>query len=113
MAGNDDNLQLRDAPHDHQIYHNEQVLPAVGGQHGNDRPNIQQPAAAARQPGVQQELPRMTLAQYDTPDAFYVNRSGINPPPIERREFEIKTGLINLVQQKQFHGLPLRTRCIT
>ncbi|KAF3541062.1 hypothetical protein F2Q69_00022878 [Brassica cretica] len=50
MAGNDDNLQLRDAPHDHQIYHNEQVLPAVGGQHGNDRPNIQQPAAAARQP---------------------------------------------------------------
>ena len=46
----------------------------------------------------------MTLAYYDTPDAFYTDCDGIRP--IERRDFEINTGFINLVQHNQLHGLP-------
>lgn len=69
----------------------------MGGQDGN---------SAARQQAGNHGIPRMTLAHYDTPDAFYTDRAGICPPPIERREFETKPGLINLVQHSQFHGLP-------
>ncbi|CAA7023187.1 unnamed protein product [Microthlaspi erraticum] len=33
-------------------------------------------------------------------------RQGIVPPPVQNHNFEIKLGMINLVQNKMFHGLP-------
>ncbi|CAA7031574.1 unnamed protein product [Microthlaspi erraticum] len=33
-------------------------------------------------------------------------RQGIFPPPVQNHNFEIKLGMINLVQNKMFHGLP-------
>ncbi|CAA7021714.1 unnamed protein product [Microthlaspi erraticum] len=33
-------------------------------------------------------------------------RQGIVPPPVQNNNFEIKLGMINLVQNKMFHGLP-------
>ncbi|CAA7021404.1 unnamed protein product [Microthlaspi erraticum] len=32
-------------------------------------------------------------------------RQGIVPPPVQNHNFEIKLGMINLVQKKMFHGL--------
>ncbi|CAA7044072.1 unnamed protein product [Microthlaspi erraticum] len=33
-------------------------------------------------------------------------KQGIVPPPVQNHNFEIKPGMINLVQNKMFHGLP-------
>lgn len=78
----------------------------VNEREGNNAGDNQQAGVAARQQAGDYGMPRMTLAHYDTPDAFYADRSGIRPPPIERRDFEIKTGLINLVEKNPFHGNP-------
>ena len=34
-------------------------------------------------------------------------RAGIVPPPIQNNNFEIKSGLISMIQSNKFHGLPM------
>ena len=34
-------------------------------------------------------------------------RNGIVPPPVQNNNFEIKSGLIAMVQSNKFHGLPM------
>ncbi|CAE6231870.1 unnamed protein product [Arabidopsis arenosa] len=37
----------------------------------------------------------------------YNRRNGIMPPPVQNNNFEIKSGLIAMVQSNKFHGLPI------
>jgi len=34
-------------------------------------------------------------------------RQGIVPPPVQNNNFEIKSGLISMIQGNKFHGLPM------
>ncbi|CAA7027611.1 unnamed protein product [Microthlaspi erraticum] len=45
------------------------------------------------------------IGQGDAPNR-HQQRQGIVPPPVQNHNFEIKLGMINLVQNKMFHGLP-------
>nr|pir probable Athila retroelement ORF1 protein [imported] - Arabidopsis thaliana [Arabidopsis thaliana] len=35
-------------------------------------------------------------------------RQGIVPPPVQNNNFEIKSGLISMIQGNKFHGLPMK-----
>ncbi|CAA7013152.1 unnamed protein product [Microthlaspi erraticum] len=54
-----------------------------------------------------QEEPEATrpIGLGDAPNR-HQQRQGIVPPPVQNHNFEIKLGMINLVQNKMFHGLP-------
>ncbi|XP_010462887.1 PREDICTED: uncharacterized protein LOC104743516 [Camelina sativa] len=47
-----------------------------------------------------------TLRDEDAQNRLFVNRSAIQPPAPARQDYEIKHSLINLVQNRVFHGLP-------
>ncbi|CAA7027436.1 unnamed protein product [Microthlaspi erraticum] len=46
------------------------------------------------------------IGDKDNPHTFYQNRSAIVPPNVQRQDFEIKPGMIALVKDHIFHGLP-------
>ncbi|CAA7020500.1 unnamed protein product [Microthlaspi erraticum] len=86
--------------------------PADMGDNGN--PNM-----AAQLQQLQQQIEQMRKAQQDrehqpcpaigdkdNPHTFYQNRSAIVPPNVQRQDFEIKPGMIALVKDHIFHGLP-------
>ncbi|CAA7019729.1 unnamed protein product [Microthlaspi erraticum] len=50
--------------------------------------------------------PRPAIGDKDNPHTFYQNRSAIVPPNVQRQDFEIKPGMIALVKDHIFHGLP-------
>ncbi|CAA7033652.1 unnamed protein product [Microthlaspi erraticum] len=50
--------------------------------------------------------PRPSIGDKDNPHTFYQNRSAIVPPNVQRQDFEIKPGMIALVKDHIFHGLP-------
>ncbi|CAA7018898.1 unnamed protein product [Microthlaspi erraticum] len=50
--------------------------------------------------------PRPAIGDKDNPHTFYQNRSAIVPPNVQRQDFEIKLGMIKLVKDHIFHGLP-------
>ncbi|CAA7021414.1 unnamed protein product [Microthlaspi erraticum] len=50
--------------------------------------------------------PRASIGDKDNPHTFYQNRSAIFPPNVQRQDFEIKPGMIGLVKDNIFHGLP-------
>ena len=62
--------------------------------------NVVNAATARQQP---QSRP---LKTYDTPHAFYQNRSAIQLPSVQGQDYEIKPQIISLVKQHMFHGLP-------
>ncbi|XP_019100934.1 PREDICTED: uncharacterized protein LOC104789646 [Camelina sativa] len=47
-----------------------------------------------------------TLRDEDAQNRLFANRSAIQPPAPARQDYEIKHSLINLVQNRVFHGLP-------
>ncbi|CAA7025744.1 unnamed protein product [Microthlaspi erraticum] len=47
-----------------------------------------------------------TIGDYDSADAFFMDRNPIHPPPPARNDYEIKPQIIALVRQNQFNGLP-------
>ncbi|KAF8083350.1 hypothetical protein N665_0579s0001 [Sinapis alba] len=61
--------------------------------------NVVNAATARQQP---QSRP---LKTYDTPHAFYQNRSAIQLPSVQGQDYEIKPQIIALVKQHMFHGL--------
>ena len=56
-------------------------------------------------PGLHVSPRRVTLGEHDASHTYYRNRSAIIPPPIQRKDYEIKPQIIALVKQNQFHGL--------
>ncbi|CAA7049282.1 unnamed protein product [Microthlaspi erraticum] len=47
-----------------------------------------------------------TIGDYDSADAFFMDRNPIHPPLPARNDYEIKPQIIALVRQNQFNGLP-------
>ena len=64
-----------------------------------------QQTLTAQQLAAQQEQP-VPIGERNLPRNIPATRSAIAPPPCQRADFEIKTGMINHVQRKMFHGLP-------
>ncbi|XP_013699867.2 uncharacterized protein LOC106403597 [Brassica napus] len=52
-----------------------------------------------------QHQPLAPIGERNLPHNIPATRSAIAPPPCQRADFEIKPGMINLVQRKMFHGL--------
>ena len=59
---------------------------------------------AAQQLAAQREPP-VPIGERNLPCNIPATRSAISPPSCQRADFEIKPGMINLVQRKMFHGL--------
>nr|AAD20430.1 putative Athila retroelement ORF1 protein [Arabidopsis thaliana] len=74
--------------------------PGVGGHNGNGQANrdghMPQHQPSAHQP----------IGAFDEPN-IRGNRNGIQAPPVENNNFEIKSSLINMVQTSKFHGLSM------
>jgi len=51
------------------------------------------------------ELPG-NIGAKDAPRNYH-QRAGILPPPVQNENFEIKSGLISMIQGNKFHGLPM------
>ena len=74
---------------------------------------MQQQTIAAQQLAAQQlaaqhtaqHQPLAPIGERNLPRNIPATRSAIAPPPCQRADFEIKPGMINLVQRKMFHGL--------
>ncbi|XP_010463442.1 PREDICTED: uncharacterized protein LOC104744123 [Camelina sativa] len=60
--------------------------------------------ADGEETGVHQPNPRLGIIQQQ--QRLFANRSAIQPPAPVRQDYEIKHSLINLVQNRVFHGLP-------
>uniref|UniRef100_A0A1J3HJF2 Retrotransposon gag domain-containing protein n=1 Tax=Noccaea caerulescens TaxID=107243 RepID=A0A1J3HJF2_NOCCA len=78
-----------------------------------DPPGVHAPPQAANLAANQQNAganpihpPRVArqIGAGDTPNS-HLNRHGITPPPVPNNNFEIKTSLISLVENSQFHGM--------
>ncbi|XP_023634271.1 uncharacterized protein LOC111829410 [Capsella rubella] len=99
-------VEMAEDGHQHQFQELPQIPPA-----GNAAA-VQAAAAAAAQAeaarlAAQNQRPvpvRQILRDHDTPNAEHY-RDRFQYPPIPRNDFEIKTGLVSLVKQNQFHGL--------
>lgn len=65
-----------------------------------------EPRAEGRNPQVHPQRPRQNIGAYDEPHT-HGHRTGIQPPPVDNHNFEIKASLINMVQGSKFHGLPM------
>ncbi|KAL0834227.1 hypothetical protein Bca101_086116 [Brassica carinata] len=63
-----------------------------------------QQTLTAQQLAAQREPP-VPIGERNLPRNISATRSSIAPPPCQRADFEIKPGMINLVQRKMFHGL--------
>ena len=63
-----------------------------------------QQTIAAQQLAAQREPP-VPIGERNLPSNIPATRSAIAPPPCQRVDFEIKPGMINLVQRKMFHRL--------
>ena len=72
--------------------------------HGTVIPELDTDATGAAQPVDEAARPR-TLADYNRPDQFYVNRLAIRPPAIQRGDFELKLQYYTLVGQTPYCGL--------
>jgi len=74
--------------------------PGVGGHNGNGQAN--------RDGHMPQHQPRahQPIGAFDEPN-IRGNRNGIQAPPVENNNFEIKSSLINMVQTSKFHGLSM------
>ncbi|KAL1219721.1 hypothetical protein V5N11_001565 [Cardamine amara subsp. amara] len=70
-------------------------------QQGAQGDNHQHPAPQEPQP----RRPRF-IGAGDAP-CTHTQRQGIIAPPVQQNNFEIKSGLISMVQSKKFHGLPM------
>ncbi|CAA7044902.1 unnamed protein product [Microthlaspi erraticum] len=66
-------------------------------------PNPQDPAGDVN---VQPQAGAPTIGDYDSADAFFMDRNPIHPPLPARNDYEIKPQIIALVRQNQFNGLP-------
>ncbi|CAA7032647.1 unnamed protein product [Microthlaspi erraticum] len=66
-------------------------------------PNPQDPAGDVN---AQPQAGAPTIGDYDSADAFFMDRNPIHPPPPARNDYEIKPQIIALVRQNQFNGLP-------
>ncbi|KAF3552901.1 hypothetical protein F2Q69_00013997 [Brassica cretica] len=69
--------------------------------------NIQRAArqAAVELDAQQVEQQGAPIGERNLPRNFPTTRSTINLPPCTRHDYEIKSGLISLVQEKMFNGL--------
>ena len=72
--------------------------------HGAVIPEHNADATGAAQPVDEAARPR-TLADYNSPDQFYANRTAIRPPAIQRGDFELKLQHYTLVGQIPYYGL--------
>ncbi|KAG7527989.1 Retrotransposon gag domain, partial [Arabidopsis thaliana x Arabidopsis arenosa] len=74
-----------------------------------DRDGCDQHNPAAMEPQDQDNqgvgIPR-NIGDGDAP-RNHQQRQGIVPPPVQNNNFEIKSGLISMIQGNKFHGLPL------
>ncbi|CAA7052904.1 unnamed protein product [Microthlaspi erraticum] len=66
-------------------------------------PNPQDPAGDVN---AQPQAGAPTIGDYDSADAFFMDRNPIHPPLPARNDYEIKPQIIALVRQNQFNGLP-------
>ncbi|CAA7030366.1 unnamed protein product [Microthlaspi erraticum] len=75
--------------------------------HGDNQGMPQdQPHAPPRRVPNAQHPRHQTMGDFDSSDAFFMDRNPIRPPLPPRNDFEIKPQIIALVKQNQFHGLP-------
>ncbi|XP_010468765.1 PREDICTED: uncharacterized protein LOC104748884 [Camelina sativa] len=86
---------------------------ADGENTGANPPNPQLGIIRQQQRQNQQEqaelyppLRQATLRDEDAQNRLFANRSAIQPPAPARQDYEINHSLINLVQNRVFHGLP-------
>ncbi|KAG7567974.1 Integrase catalytic core [Arabidopsis thaliana x Arabidopsis arenosa] len=74
-----------------------------------DRDGCEQHNSVAMEPQDQDNhgvgIPR-NIGDGDAP-RNHQQRQGIVPPPVQNNNFEIKSGLISMIQGNKFHGLPL------
>ncbi|CAA7039401.1 unnamed protein product [Microthlaspi erraticum] len=64
-----------------------------------------QPQVTPRRAQLAQHPRHQTMGDFDSSDAFFLDRNPIRPPQPPRNDFEIKPQIIALVKQNQFHGL--------
>jgi len=55
---------------------------------------------------VDEQVQLNNIGAGDAP-RYHNQRNGIVPPPVQNNNFEIKDGLIAMVQSNKFHGLPM------
>ncbi|CAA7018649.1 unnamed protein product [Microthlaspi erraticum] len=63
-----------------------------------------QPQVPSRRAQFAQHLRHQTMGDFDSSDAFLMDRNPIRPPLPSRNDFEIKLQVIALVKQNHFHG---------
>ncbi|XP_024009423.1 uncharacterized protein LOC112084505 [Eutrema salsugineum] len=63
--------------------------------------NIPQP-----QPHAQRQPPQVFVGENDRENA-HQHRAGIQAPPVQNNNFEVKASLLNMVQNSKFHRLPM------
>ncbi|CAA7052859.1 unnamed protein product [Microthlaspi erraticum] len=73
---------------------------------GRDPPPPPNPQDPAGDVNVQPQAGAPTIGDYDSADAFFMDRNPIHPPLPARNDYEIKPQIIALVRQNQFNGLP-------